>query len=697
MSYEIISKYNKRLKRTEQYYNIACSFDIETTSVYVGGEKFAYMYLWGFMLGNYYYTGRTWEEFTALLTEISKVLGLSEEVRLICYIHNFSYEFQFMRKYFDWVNIFATDERKPLKGLTTLGIEFRCSYMLSGMSLAKVAENLTSHEIEKLTEIMDYNKIRTPETILTDEEKAYMYNDVLIVKYYIDEQLAIYDNNITKIPLTNTGRVREYVKNRCFYSEGKSKYKSSKGRFRNYKRMMNGMIISTAHEYELLKLAFQGGFTHANAYYTGEIVENVTSLDFCSSYPAVMLSERFPMSKGFTPTEKELTENGIEYYLKNFCCLMVISFKDIKNVFIEDCYISSSKCQISGKRQLNNGRVYSAEYLTICITEVDYKIIEDTYAWTNDQVHEIICYPKAFLPKAIIESILDLYEKKTTLKGVAGKEVEYLLYKGMLNSIYGMAVTDILHNDIIYNGSWRTDEIDPEKGIADYNKNYMRFLYYPWGVWVTAYARRNLWQGIQVMGHDYLYSDTDSIKALNYDHHKDFIDYYNKGILLKIEEVLKFYKLDVTRMYPKTIKGQIKPPGVWENEGTYSRFKTLGAKRYMYEQEGELHSIIAGLARKEGMEYLKEVYGDNTSILKHFDTNLQVPAEKTGKLTHTYIDTPMTAEITDYQGHTMTITSLSYIHLEGAAFTLTLADQYIDFYNMLKKGFINRKGFTNDF
>ena len=35
-----------------------------------------------------------------------------------------------------------------------------------------------------------------------------------------------------------------------------------------------------------------------------------------------------------------------------------------------------------------------------------------------------------------------------------------------------------------------------KKEIDNYNKSYNRFLYYPWGVFVTAYARHNLWSGI---------------------------------------------------------------------------------------------------------------------------------------------------------------------------------------------------------
>ena len=100
----------------------------------------------------------------------------------------------------------------------------------------------------------------------------------------------------------------------------------------------------------------------------------------------------------------------------------------------------------------------------------------------------------------------------------------------MLNSCYGMAVTDIVRPEIIYTDDWQ-DPLLPnlEKSIEDYNKSRSRFLFYPWGVWVTAYARRNLFTGICEFGSDYIYSDTDSIKVINISAHMDYINSYNKS------------------------------------------------------------------------------------------------------------------------------------------------------------------------
>ena len=113
-----------------------------------------------------------------------------------------------------------------------------------------------------------------------------------------------------------------------------------------------------------------------------------------------------------------------------------------------------------------------------------------------------------------MKSILHLYANKTTLKGVKGKEVEYLNSKEMLNSCYGMCVTNPLRDEFTYNGDWDVSHLTADEineTLVKYNDSRNRFLFYPWGVFVTAYARRNLFTGIYECGDDYIYSATDSL------------------------------------------------------------------------------------------------------------------------------------------------------------------------------------------
>ena len=194
--YEIVKRAFNHAKtiRTNKkvtYYEIVTSFDIETTSAMQKGQKFAFMYIWQFAIENVIVYGRTWEEYQHFISRLVEILQLNEQKRLIVYVHNLGYEFQFMRKYFEWSEngVFAVDTREPVKALTTNGIEYKDSYILAGLNLDHVAKNLQHHKIQKLVGNLDYNQIRTYKTHLTDEELAYCANDVKIVVAYIHEQI----------------------------------------------------------------------------------------------------------------------------------------------------------------------------------------------------------------------------------------------------------------------------------------------------------------------------------------------------------------------------------------------------------------------------------------------------------------------------------------------------------------------------
>jgi len=593
-----------------------------------------------------------------------------------------------MRKYFQWDNVFAVDERKPIRALCSLGIEFRDSYILSGYSLAKLAENLVSHKIKKLYGDLDYSLIRTHETDLSDKELEYCNNDVEIILDYINEQIQQY-GDITKIPMTNTGRVRKFVREKCYFTD-KSHKKASRGKFQRYNELMQELTL-TDTEYIMLKRCFMGGFTHASMLYSGELLHNVASIDFTSSYPAVMLSEKFPMSK---PIPVDLKQEDFWELLKSddYSMMFDVKFYGLHSKLSFETYLSESKCSIKENAVINNGRIFSADLVQTTMTSVDFKIMQQCYNWERVEVANVYKFYMQYLPKAILMSILELYGNKTTLKGVDGKEVEYLLSKGMLNSVYGMCVTDIVRNTIEYNDSWNVEKFTKEtmkEQIEKYNESKTRFLYYPWGVWVTAYARKNLWTGILNIGIDYIYSDTDSIKLLNYEKHKPFIEWYNKDIERKLKEMCEFRKIDFNLMKPKTIKGVEKLIGVWDFEGIYDNFKTLGAKRYLVSEKGKLHLTVAGLSKQNGVDYmLKICNNDIEKVFEIFNDDLYIPDSETGKNTHTYIDEEITATITDYQGNTSEITSLSSVHLSPCEFTLSISKQYSKFLQDLKNGYL---------
>ena len=638
LQFTTVKLYDYRCRTTVEYINIECAFDIETTSTYVSDTKFAFMYEWTFGIcdNKHIYFGRDWEEFLCLCNKLSKHLKLNANRRIVCYIHNMGFEFQFMRKYFNFINVFSTEERKPIKAISDLGIEFRDSYILSASSLDIVAKNLTYHKISKLVGNLDYDLVRTKDTVLSEDELAYCNNDVEILLAYISEQIKAY-GDITKIPLTNTSRVRQFVRNNCLYTSTSHK-KSSKSKFTRYRNLMRELVLN-GQQYAMLKRCFMGGFVHASLLHSGKVLCDADSIDFISSYPYVMISEKFPMSR---PIKVDLSVEDFESLLKSDYGIMFnIKFYGLHSRLNYESYFSESKCETLDGALVHNGRVYEAKLLQTTITNVDFEIIRANYTWDNIEIGTCYKFYMEYLPKPIIMSILELYNNKTTLKGVDGKEYEYNIAKSMLNSVYGMMVTDIVREDIIYNiedCSWVTDFSDTSKCVRDiskYNKSIKRFLYYPWGVWTTAYARRNLWCAICSFGNDYVYSDTDSIKCINIDRHMDFINAYNDVVQKKLKQMCGFRKISYSLCEPKTLNGIPKLIGTWEwetKDNKYIKFKTLGAKRYMYQDNDGLHITVAGVP-KQGAVCLK-------NDLNNFCKDFIFDGNTTGKKSHFYIFSP---------------------------------------------------------
>ena len=74
----------KQIKTNKKiiYYNVACGFDIETSSFYEDfiqkpENKRAIMYAWKFGIAETSVIGRTWEELRILVYYVIEILGLS--------------------------------------------------------------------------------------------------------------------------------------------------------------------------------------------------------------------------------------------------------------------------------------------------------------------------------------------------------------------------------------------------------------------------------------------------------------------------------------------------------------------------------------------------------------------------------------------------------------------------------------------
>lgn len=704
-----LTDYKKFKKKKKEYWNIPCTFDIETTSAYIkhpdneiiqadkvvelkeqlkskdwlkikdNYEKVAWMYVWQVSIDDKLFIGRTWQDFLKFMNVIADKFKLGENRYLIFFIRNLEFEFQFIKHYFTWSQIFATKPHSVIYSRCDEGFEFRCSYYLAGCSLETSGKNLTKYKALKQTGKLDYSLIHTSETKLTEDEINYCLYDVIVDSNFIRESMEQEPkNNLLKMPLTKTGYVRRYVK----------QYTMKARMHKLYSKIVHSFTMNE-QKYNQLKRAFAGGFTHSNALNTGLIFKNVASQDITSSYPASLLLEKYPMSPGRKYKPKSLLD--FESKIESYCCIFDIEFKNIK--MRDDVYeniISESKCFKLEKPITNNGRVVEALTLAITITDVDFKCIKEFYTYDSIKIANMTIYRKDYLPKELLECVLHFYKSKTELKDVEGMEIEYLVLKGMLNSIYGMMVTDPVRPEIdLINDEWVTNYSNIAETLESYNKKYDRFIVYEWGIYCTAYSRRNVIAGCKELKEDYIYCDTDSLKYTNKEKHQSWFDKYNQNILTKIDAVCAKYNFDKEDFMPKDKYGKIHIIGQFTYEFTYTRFKTLGAKRYMFElPEKGVNLTVSGLDKKVAIPYLKKYSKDQeTDIFDLFNDDLFVPGKYSGKLLHTYIDDYKNFKCKDYQGNVSQIVCLSSIHLEPSSYSMSLASKYKAYINNVQTQF----------
>lgn len=726
--------------KSVQYFNIPAAFDIETSSWEFNGQQYATMYVWQFGLNGSVIWGRTWDEFGQLLSFLHEHLGLSSTRHLLVYVHNLGYEFQFMRKYFDWAKVFAIKRRRPVYAISG-GFEFRCSLFLSNYALAYIGDNLLlKYPVRKLVGYLDYSKVRHSLTPLTAPELAYCINDVKVVMSYIQEKIE-QDGDISKIPLTNTGYVRNYCRSECFF-EGATSESERKSIRLNYHAIMKALTVDSEDEYNQLKRAFMGGFTHASVLAVNSVQHDVGSADLTSSYPYAMCGQYFPCTR-FKYIGEVSDYSLLVQYLKKYCCIFDVQFDGLLPRVEFENPISLSRCWDIKDYKVNNGRVVSASTLRTTLTELDFETISKFYSWSSMRVVNLRIAHRGFLPKALILSVLKLYENKTALKGIVGKEIEYLVSKNMINAAFGMMVTAIVRGEYAYDNEkgWELFAADVEKQLSSYNKNFNRFLYYGWGVYVTAHARHNLFSAIYEFGADYLYSDTDSIKGINFNDHLRYFEDYNNKVFANLLKMCTTYGIPFSMVRPKNIAGERKLLGVWEIEEGYKSFKSAGAKRYCYiDRNGVFNIVCAGLNKRFAVPYMLykwaggssstneslsaaysqshniphksdesyfievareayKSYSDNcaqhkisdamrficslnlhlTSLFPYFGDGLIIPEGHTGKQTLTYIDNEFTAICTDYMGVPIQIHELSAIHMAPQSYLMSQTSDYLKF------------------
>lgn len=588
---------NKKFRYMDTY----AVFDIEATTLADQDPPEGFMYHWQMNIGGCVVYGRRWEEWLELMREISEWLELSPDKRMVCYIFNAGYEFQFLKdflsEHFGGFEVFASNTRQPIYVLCDAGFEFRCAYKLTNMNLNKACINEYGVEHPKAAGDLDYRKIRTADTPLDDVEFGYCISDVVSLYELIERRLINESDKLDSIPLTSTGYVRRECRKAC-------------RSYPHYRDKVFKKNLLSKEVYTLLKEEGRGGNTHANRYMSGRKWRDVSSYDEVSGYPAMLLLRKYPMTK-FSYYGDIESQEEFESLLSENACLFRVLLENVKvRPEVTMPYIPTAKLlSRSPRARFDNGRVLECEFLLMTVNDIDWRIICDQYTFDGVSISDFHIAKYDYLPEPIRKTILEYFEQKCILKDMIENctdpaELENLKYlygkqKNRLNGIFGMMFTDPVRAVITVDaaGEWAVKEPDIDEALEKYNKSRNSFLVYAWGSWCTSWNRLHLQNLLDITGPDTIYCDTDSSKAIITPEIAAKIEAENEKIIAQCEERGAYADVNGKRYYI----------GLYDYEGTYDEFITLGAKKYAYTDKDGFHITIAGVNKKIGAAEMKDI------------------------------------------------------------------------------------------
>jgi len=676
-----IEKRKHRKNAKKQFYSTdVFSFDTESTSawrtpegdiiLYEPGKPSKYWnsleplsicYLWIFSVNDKVYYGRELNDFIALLQDIP------EDVHIIIWVHNLAWDAHFLFNVLHKLQIFARTPHKPMK--ITSGdfqnIEFHCSYFLTRLSLDSWGKSIG---FKKLTGTVDYNVMRTPFTPLDADMLNYAEADVLVIYHGIKAYLKRYDT-VWDIPLTQTGTVRRVIKDLLTSDPA-------------YVKRIKKLVPRNAKEYLMLRRVFAGGYTHANRLHSKKVITGlITHFDFASSYPTQMIAQKYPCTPWIYTGSFTLPDESL---FEEIAFILHLRFTGIECIKWNS-YIQWRKCNNAVNFTCDNGRLLSAASMDIWITEQDYLIIKQMYKWEKVEVLAKYQSIKKYLPTPFVKYILELYQNKTTLKLAPEGSAEADLYaqsKQYINSLFGMSVTALVMSDINFIESdleWSMEPLTREK--IDYELDKLRswsprekryFLNYSWGCWITAYARKALFDCMLYGSNDSdtIYADTDSLFLMG---EKDFT-WYNNAITEKLLKALEYHGIEPEAIAPKDPKGTPHPLGHFTEEPRITEFCTTGAKRYVERraEDGKMHLTISGINKGAVAVLNDDIYNFKEGL--SFDKD----HPSVNKKLHTYIDNQEV--ITWPDGYVST--DKSGINLRPNGYKMTMPKEYNELIEM---------------
>ena len=392
-------------------------------------------------------------------------------------------------------------------------IEIRDSLKLLPFSVKQIGKSFkTKHQ--KLD--MEYTGYRYAGCKITDEERKYIANDVLVIKEALE---IMFSQGFKKLTIGSCA-LNEFRTN---FFGGKNAYKGTLPNVMNLK--LNEEKYGSKNVDEYIRKSYRGGWCYLVKGKECKIFENGITADVNSLYPSMMHSESgnyFPIGepkfwKGnyIHPyaLEKDQFGNPHYYFVR---ILTEFQLKEGKlpciqikhNMLYKPREWLETSDVILKERKLQNGKTATEKRIhnrvELTLTQTDFELINDHYNLYNMEILDG-CYFNT--EKGIFDDYINKYRKIKQESTGAIRQIAKLA----LNSLYGKMATssDSSFKEAVANN----DGTIYFKSVAEHNK---KTVYIPIGTAITSYARNFTIRTAQMNYYGankrgFIYADTDSI------------------------------------------------------------------------------------------------------------------------------------------------------------------------------------------
>ena len=213
-----------------------------------------------------------------------------------------------------------------------------------------------------------------------------------------------------------------------------------------------------------------------------------------------------------------------------------------------------------------------------------------------------------------------------------------------------------------------TEEEARDQIAAFLSPRNRKFLLYQWGVTITAICRVRHMEIIEMFGRDFVYGDTDSVKAEHPEKYMDAVFAYNKRWI----DYATQCGVDISAF---TKDGEEQVLGWLDYEkGHFSKkFVTLGAKKYCdVDEKGRLNITVAGVPKKIGAQLLGDIENFKPGFIFETKETDDLSMRQNWKKLLTYRDD--LNEIKYIQGHYLPVKSCTA--LERTMYKLDITEEY---------------------